>query len=78
MTEVLVRIRKGTVKRGDVALRRIPRVLWPLLRIGMGLKRVRILGHEFAGIVEAVGRDATAFKAGDAVFGTTTGSEFGA
>src|SRR4029079_6672573 len=40
--EVLVRIRAATVTRGDVALRRIPRLMWPLLRIGMGLRRKRI------------------------------------
>jgi NADPH:quinone reductase-like Zn-dependent oxidoreductase len=71
--EVLVRIRAATVTRGDVALRRIPRLMWPLLRIGMGLRRKRILGHEFAGEVEAVGHGVTRFRPGDAVFGTTTG-----
>jgi NADPH:quinone reductase-like Zn-dependent oxidoreductase len=71
--EVLVRIRAATVTRGDVALRRIPRLMWPLLRIGMGLRRKRILGHEFAGEVEAVGRAVTRLRPGDAVFGTTTG-----
>lgn len=71
--EVLVRVRAATVTRGDVALRRIPRLMWPLLRIGMGLQRKRVLGHEFAGDVEAVGRQVTRFRPGDAVFGTTTG-----
>ncbi|TAK01355.1 MAG: NAD(P)-dependent alcohol dehydrogenase [Chloroflexota bacterium] len=71
--EVLVRIRAATVTRGDVALRRIPALMWPLLRIGMGLQRKRILGHEFAGEVEAVGRAVTRFHPGDPVFGTTTG-----
>ncbi len=71
--EVLVRVRAATVTRGDVALRRVPRLMWPLLRIGMGLRRKRILGHEYAGEVEAVGRDVTRFAPGDAVFGTTTG-----
>ena len=71
--EVLVRVRAATVTRGDVALRRMPRVMWPLLRIGMGMPRKRILGHEFAGEVETVGRAVTGFHPGDAVFGTTTG-----
>jgi NADPH:quinone reductase-like Zn-dependent oxidoreductase len=30
-------------------------------------------GHEFAGVVEAVGQRVTHFKVGDPVFGTTTG-----
>jgi NADPH:quinone reductase-like Zn-dependent oxidoreductase len=72
-SEVLVRVRAATVTRGDVALRRIPRLMWPLLRIGMGLRRKRILGHEFAGEVEAIGRDVADLRLGDAVFGTTTG-----
>lgn len=75
--EVLVRIRVSTVTRGDVALRRIPRVIWPVLRVGMGLKRMHVLGHEFAGDVEAVGSAVTAFRSGDSVFGTITGLAFG-
>jgi NADPH:quinone reductase-like Zn-dependent oxidoreductase len=75
--EVLVRIHTATVTRGDVALRRMPRVVWPLLRLGTGLRRMRILGHEFAGTIEAVGRNVTSFKAGEIVLGTTTGLEFG-
>jgi len=71
--EVLVRVRAATVTRGDVALRRVPLLMWPLLRLGMGLRRKRILGHEFAGEVEAVGSGVKRFRPGDAVFGTTTG-----
>ena len=76
--EVLIRIRATTVTRGDVALRRIPTVMWPLLRLGMGLQRKRILGHEFAGEVEALGRGVRTFLPGEAVFGTTTGLAVGA
>ncbi len=75
--EILVRVRVSTVTRGDVALRRMPRLIWPLLRAGMGLKRMHVLGHEFAGDVEAVGTDVTAYGSGDSVFGTTTGLAFG-
>jgi NADPH:quinone reductase-like Zn-dependent oxidoreductase len=32
-----------------------------------------MLGHEFAGEIEAVGSDVTLFTEGDRVFGTTTG-----
>ena len=75
--QVLVRIRAATVTRGDIALRRIPGMMWPLLRLGMGLQRKRILGHEFAGEVEAVGQGVSTFMPGDAVFGTTTGLAVG-
>ena len=43
----------------------------------MGLKRMHVLGHEFAGDVEAVGSDVTAYRSRDSVFGTTTGLAFG-
>ena len=75
--EVLVRVRVTTVTRGDVALRRMPGVMWPLLRLGMGLERKYVLGHEFAGDVASVGSGVTTFRPGDAVFGTTTGLRFG-
>lgn len=76
-TGVLVRVHAATVTRGDVALRRIPRPMWPLLQLGMGLRRKRVLGHEFAGVVEDVGSHVTRVRRGDAVFGTTTGLVLG-
>lgn len=66
--EVLVRINATTVTRGDVVMRKMPRLLARLL----GEKPKSILGHEFAGDVEAVGAGVTTFAAGDRVFGTTT------
>jgi NADPH:quinone reductase-like Zn-dependent oxidoreductase len=40
--------------------------------------RKKVLGHEFAGKIEAVGKDVTLFNKGDQVFGTTTGFSSGA
>lgn len=76
--ETLIRVHAATVIAGDVMLRSLPLPVWVLLRLFMGLKRKRIPGHEFAGVVETVGRDVSRFKQGDAVFGTTTGLSVGA
>lgn len=75
--EVLVRVHAATVTAGDVVMRKLPRLVYPVLAL-MGLKRKSIPGHEFAGAVEAVGDDVTRFRAGDHVFGTTTGLRVGA
>ena len=66
--EVLVRIRATGVTRSDAHLRAgEPYVS----RIGSGLRRPkrRILGHELAGEIEAVGAAVNEFKIGDRVFG---------
>ena len=75
--EVLVRVHASTVVIGDVILRKLhPLFFLPLQLFGM--KRKRIPGHEFAGEIEAVGKDVKRFKIGDRVFGTTTGLSVGA
>jgi len=66
--EVLVRVHATTVNRTDCAtIRGTPF----FLRIITGLLRPKkqISGTEFAGEVEAVGRNVLSFKAGDKVFG---------
>lgn len=72
--ELLVRIRATTVTRGDVVLRRMPRVVVRLV----GETPKSILGHEFAGVVESVGDAVEGFDVEDRVFGTTTGLRLGA
>jgi NADPH:quinone reductase-like Zn-dependent oxidoreductase len=44
------------------------------LRLMYGIRKPRkpVLGYEFSGVVEAVGKDVTLFKKGDEVFGSTT------
>ena len=75
--EVLVKVHAATATIGDVILRRLhPLFFLPLQLFGM--KRKRIPGHEFAGEIEAVGKDVKRFKIGDRVFGTTTGLSVGA
>jgi NADPH:quinone reductase-like Zn-dependent oxidoreductase len=48
------------------------------IRVFFGAGRKKIPGHEFAGRVEAAGKDVTQFAPGDEVFGTTTGLRYGA
>ena len=75
--EVLIKIHAATVTAGDVMLRK----LHPLLALPMrlfGLRAKKIPGHEVAGEIEAVGKNVKRFKAGERVFGTTTGLSVGA
>lgn len=74
--EVLIRVHATTVNRTDCGfLRGKPFIV----RFFSGLPNPRqpILGNEFAGEIEAVGKDVTAFTVGDRVFGYCEGP-FGA
>jgi NADPH:quinone reductase-like Zn-dependent oxidoreductase len=67
-SEVLVKVHATTVNRTDSALRAAK----PFInRFFTGLRRppATVLGNEFAGDVEAVGRGVTTFEVGDRVFG---------
>ncbi len=79
--EVLVRVCAATATQGDVMLRGVTfsPLFWRPVRAILGMPpRKKIPGHEFAGVVEAAGAEVTQYKAGDAVFGTTTGLTVGA
>jgi NADPH:quinone reductase-like Zn-dependent oxidoreductase len=72
--EVRVKIHATTVTAGDCEVRGLKLPLW--LRLPMrayaGFRRpvrLTILGQEFAGEVESVGKEVTRFAAGDQVFG---------
>jgi NADPH:quinone reductase-like Zn-dependent oxidoreductase len=70
--EVLVRIRAATVSSADWRVRSLEvprgyRLIMPLV-FGVFGPRQKILGTEFSGDVEAVGKSVTRFKPGDAVF----------
>ena len=79
--EILVRVRATTVNYGDLTARNfkamtprefnMPLLLWLPARMSFGFNRPRrgILGSEFAGEVEAVGKGVTRFQKGDPVFG---------
>lgn len=74
--EVLVRICATTVTSGDARLRSsdFPPAAWLIVRLFYGLFKPKkeILGHEFSGVVEAVGKDVTMYNVGDEVVGTPT------
>lgn len=77
--EILVKVHASTVVAGDCEIRRFELLLlfWIPARLYLGVLTPgdKILGQEFAGEIEAVGKDVTQFKAGDHVFGLT---DFGA
>ena len=87
--EVQIRVYAVQVNYGDIVTRNFKNIPsrefhMPLIfllptRISFGLRRPKrqILGNEFAGEIEAVGKDVTLFKEGDQVYGYT-GQSMGA
>jgi NADPH:quinone reductase-like Zn-dependent oxidoreductase len=74
--QVLVKVHATTVNRTDCGFR-AGKPFFVRALTGLPQPRVRILGTEFAGTVEAVGRGVTSFAVGDRVFGFK-GLPFGA
>jgi NADPH:quinone reductase-like Zn-dependent oxidoreductase len=76
--EILIKVHAATITAADILFRngKSSNLLFSLaIRLMNGIKapKKKILGHEFAGEIEAVGKDVTNFKRGDCVFGTTSG-----
>lgn len=79
--EVLIRVYATPINFGDIITRKfskvsprefnMPFLFWLFARMEFGFSKPKkqILGSEFAGEIEAVGKDVTLFKAGDPVFG---------
>jgi NADPH:quinone reductase-like Zn-dependent oxidoreductase len=79
--EILIRIHATSVNTGDLWARNfreitphkftMPFLVWLPARIYFGFTKPKrnILGNEFAGEIEAIGKDVTLFKKGDQVFG---------
>jgi NADPH:quinone reductase-like Zn-dependent oxidoreductase len=79
--EVLIRVRATPVNFGDLLARNfksvtprkfsMPLLFWLPARLAFGWRKPKknILGSEFAGDVEAIGKAVTRFKPGDQVFG---------
>jgi NADPH:quinone reductase-like Zn-dependent oxidoreductase len=74
--EVLVKVHATTVNRTDCGFR-AGRPFFVRALTGLPQPRVTVLGTEFAGEIEAVGRSVTSFAVGDRVFGFK-GLPFGA
>ena len=74
--ELLVKVHTATITAGDARLRAsdFPTLFWLPARFIFGLfaPKKQVLGHEFAGVVEAIGAEITEYQVGDAVLGTTT------
>ena len=87
--EILIRIRATRVNYGDMLARKfgsvttkefnMPGILLLPARMEFGIRKPKkyVLGSEFAGVIEAVGKEVKRFKTEDAVFGYR-GSSFGA
>ncbi len=79
--DVLIRVQATSVNFGDTLVRNfavvspgkfhMPWLFWLIGKLTFGFRkpRVSILGSEFAGEVEAIGKRVTRFKKGDQVFG---------
>jgi NADPH:quinone reductase-like Zn-dependent oxidoreductase len=84
--EVLIRIYATTLGYGEIVARNfrnvspskfaMPLLFWLIAKIAFGIRKPRkkILGSQFSGQIEAVGKDVTLFKKGDQVFGYTSQS----
>jgi NADPH:quinone reductase-like Zn-dependent oxidoreductase len=71
---ILVRVRASSVNRADWhALTGTPVLARPLMG-GIVRPKSPLIGGDFAGTVEAVGREVTGLEPGDEVFGARTGS----
>jgi NADPH:quinone reductase-like Zn-dependent oxidoreductase len=87
--ELMVKIYAAAVNYGDISARNfgnvsprefnMPFLFWLPARMAFGFRKPKkqILGSEFAGEIEAVGKDVKRFKVGDPVFGYR-GPNFGA
>jgi NADPH:quinone reductase-like Zn-dependent oxidoreductase len=74
--EVLIKVHAAVVGPADCAFRKGDPFIVKLI-YGLARPKFAILGVEFAGEIEAVGKDVTLFKKGDQVFGMSPNS-FGA
>lgn len=66
--EVLIKVYATTANRTDLGfIRGLPKII--RLFSGLSKPRLQITGTDFAGQIEAIGKNVTSFKAGDRVMG---------
>ena len=71
---ILVRVRASSINRADWhALRGTPMLARPMMG-GIFKPKSTLIGSDFAGVVEAVGKDVTGLEPGDEAFGGRTGA----
>jgi NADPH:quinone reductase-like Zn-dependent oxidoreductase len=68
--EILIRVYATTVTKAETMLR-VGKPYWGRIILGFIKPRRQVLGMEFAGAIEAVGKDVRRFKRGDEVYGFT-------
>ena len=80
--EMLIKIHATSVTQADIKLRslNLPPLQKFMARMFMGFRKPKnnILGMEFSGVIEEVGKKVTKYKKGDQVFASTFWSNFGA
>ena len=69
--EVLIKVYATTVNRTDCGFRSAEYFISRFFS-GLFKPKNKTLGNEFAGVIEAIGKDVTLFTIGDKVFGYTT------
>jgi NADPH:quinone reductase-like Zn-dependent oxidoreductase len=72
--QVLVRVRATSINRADYYGVAAPMILLRPMLGGFLKPKSPLLGADFSGVVEAVGKDATGVAPGDEVFGVRTGA----
>lgn len=72
--QVLVRVRATSINRSDYHSIAAPMILLRPMLGGFFRPKSRLVGGDFAGVVEGVGKDVTRFAPGDEVFGVRTGA----
>jgi len=72
--EVLIKLYAASANPVDLHLMRGKPFFLRLMSGGLRAPKRKVPGHDIAGRVEAVGRNVTQFKPGDAVFGACRGA----